>query len=266
MPGNAPPIITVENLTAGYDGVVVVKDVSFEVRRGEVFVILGGSGCGKSTLMKHMIGLHEPISGRVIIDGDDLAAADGERRRRILQKLGVTYQSGALFGSMSLLGNISLPLEEFTDLPRDAVKLVAAMKLRTVGLEGYGDHAPSAVSGGMRKRAALARAMALDPEILLLDEPTAGLDPVTAREIDELILHLAAGLNATFVVVTHELPSIYAIADRAIMLDGRTKGIIASGRPHDLRNSADPQVRRFFEREVKRSTAPSRSLGGSQET
>jgi phospholipid/cholesterol/gamma-HCH transport system ATP-binding protein len=251
MSQNSDTIVSVQDLCAVYSGQTILDAVSFEVRRGEIFVIIGGSGCGKSTLLKHMIGLLRPVKGRVLIDGDDVGQAGGADLRRILSKIGVAYQNGALFGSMTLLENIRLPLEEFTGLPLDAMNLVARMKLKLVGLKGYSGHMPSELSGGMQKRAAIARAMALDPAVLFLDEPSAGLDPVTSAELDELIKRLADSLGATFVIVSHELPSILAIADRVIMLDKDTRGIVAQGDPRELRDrSNDPRVRRFFNREA----------------
>ena len=244
-------IIRVENFSAAYDGQVVLDNLNFEVYAGEVFAILGGSGSGKSTLLKHMIGLYKPASGRILIDGEDIAAVTGAAKLKLLKKFGVMYQSGALFGSMTLLENIALPLEEFTDLPPDAIRLIATMKLQRVGLEGVANRMPAELSGGMQKRGAIARAMALDPRLLFLDELSAGLDPVTSVELDHLVLSLAHSLKITFIVVTHELPSIFTIADRVIMLDKEEKGIIGMGSPQDLRDhSTEPRVRRFFSREA----------------
>jgi phospholipid/cholesterol/gamma-HCH transport system ATP-binding protein len=241
------PLITIDNVTQQFGGRVIFKDVTFDINQGEIFVILGGSGCGKSTLLKQMIGLLTPSTGSITIAGHDTVNDIGAVRRTI----GVMFQSGALFGSMNLLENVSLPLSVFTDLPAAARHEIARMKLGLVGLADAAFRLPAEISGGMIKRAAIARALALDPPIMLLDEPAAGLDPITSAGLDRLILDLRDTLGATFVVVTHELQSILAIADRCVMLDRAAQGMIALGQPKDLRDhSTQPVVRAFFNRET----------------
>lgn len=250
MTANGEPIIRVKDLTAGYGDAALLNDINFEVYTGEIFGILGGSGCGKSTLLKHMIGLTPPLRGSVFIDGTDIVTAEGEERVAVLKKIGVSYQSGALFGSMNILENVALVLEEFTDLPHEAIELIAEMKLKAVGLQDAAYKMPAELSGGMKKRAAIARALAADPKVLFLDEPSAGLDPITSAQLDQLVLDLSESLHLTFVIVTHELPSIFAVTDRVIMLDKQRRMMVASGTPQELRDSDDPTVWRFFNRQA----------------
>jgi phospholipid/cholesterol/gamma-HCH transport system ATP-binding protein len=243
------PVIQVRDLVARYGDQIILEGVTFDIYEGEIFVILGGSGCGKSTLLKHMVGLLRPYSGQVVIDGDDISRCDTETFHSVLRKIGVLYQAGALFGSMTVAENIALAIEEYTQLPPESVSAMVRMKLSLVHLTGYEDHLPSEISGGMKKRAALARAMALNPKILFFDEPSAGLDPVTSAGIDHLILRINKALGTTMVVVTHELQSIFTVAQRVIMLDRDAKGVIAEGDPGYLRDhSPNPTVRRFFNR------------------
>jgi phospholipid/cholesterol/gamma-HCH transport system ATP-binding protein len=245
-----PPAIDVQHLKAGYDDDVVLKDVSFTVARGEIFFIIGGSGCGKSTLLRHMVGLNPPMAGTVKFFGQSFSAADIGSRRAMLKTFGMMFQGGALWSSLSLRANVALPLEEYTSLSRRQINEIAALKLRQVGLSGFEDYFPAEISGGMRKRAALARALALDPAIVFFDEPSAGLDPVTSRKLDELILEVRENFGTTIVVVSHELASIFRIADRVIMLDRAEQGIIAEGSPEVLAsNSRDPRVSEFLRRE-----------------
>ncbi len=241
------PLIEVTDLTIGYADAVLQQDASFTVYRGDIFAILGGSGCGKSTLLRHLVGLERPFAGHVNVVGVGAPNLDVGR-----PPYGVMFQSGALFGSMTVGENVALSLEEWTDLPHDAVEAVVWGKLRLVGLEGASGKFPAELSGGMKKRAAIARALALEPELIFLDEPSAGLDPVSAVELDDLILTMNKGLGLTVVVVTHELESIFRIANRCIMLDKESKSIIATGDPRTLRDTSDdPRVHGFFNRLAK---------------
>jgi phospholipid/cholesterol/gamma-HCH transport system ATP-binding protein len=242
-------IIEVSGVTAGYGKIVVLKNIDFTVKRGEIFVIMGGSGCGKSTLLKHMIGLYRPFAGSVTIFNQDIVTAPESKRKKMMQKFGVTYQDGALFGSMTLAENIALPLEEYTDKTPAEIAEIVEEKLNQVELGDFGDYLPAEISGGMRKRAGLARAMALSPSLLFFDEPSAGLDPITSADLDSLILTLQRETKTTLVIVSHELDSIYTIADRVIILNAVTKGIVAAGNPNELReNSEDQWVRDLLTR------------------
>lgn len=245
------PIIQVNNLTMAHGEHELMRDLTFSVHPGEIFVILGGSGCGKSTLMRHLIGLQSPTTGEIFIEGSELTTANATERQNILKKFGVMYQSGALFGSMTLLENVCVPLEEHTKLPPDAIEAIARQKLQLVGLGSFAHHLPAEISGGMQKRAGIARAMALDPKILFLDEPSAGLDPITSTELDQLITELARLLGITFVMVSHELSSIFSIANRVIMLDKITQSIVAEGDPKQLRAHCDNEwVKQFLNRDL----------------
>lgn len=246
---NSTAHITVNNLTMEYGDFVIQRDLDFVINRGDVFIIMGGSGCGKSTLLRHLIGLHKPAKGNVLYDGQNFWEASDEARVGIMRRIGVLYQSGALFSSLTLAENIALPLGEFTVMTPSEINAIVSYKLALVGLAGFEDYYPSEISGGMQKRAGLARAMALDPEILFFDEPSAGLDPVSARLLDDLIVSLREALGTTIVVVTHELASIFAIGTNSVFLDTDTKTMLATGSPNRLLNeSNDPRVIQFLTR------------------
>lgn len=245
------PIITVKNLSQRFGDNIVFENVSFDVYKGEVLVIVGGSGCGKSTLLKIMIGLHKPFSGQVLYQGIDITRANDKKLNEYRRNIGVLFQSGALFSSMTIKENIALPLAEYTNLAAATIEPIVKMKLGMVNLAGYENHYPSELSGGMKKRAGIARAMALDPHVLFFDELSAGLDPITAVELDDLIIKTNEALGATMVIVTHELESIYKIAHRVLMLDKGARGLIAEGKPLELKESAtDPRVKSFFLRQL----------------
>ena len=248
MPQTAPRI-TINDLTMAYGSFVIQRDLTFSIQPGEIFIIMGGSGCGKSTLLRHLIGLLSPAHGEVLYDGENFWAAAPADRERMKRRFGVLYQSGALWSSMTLAENVALPLGEYTGLRPGEMRDVVSLKLALVGLAGFEDYYPAEISGGMRKRAGLARAMALDPDILFFDEPSAGLDPLSSRRLDDLILELRDSLGATVVVVTHELASIFTIGDKSVFLDADTKTMLAVGPPKTLRDtSPEPKIRAFLRR------------------
>ncbi|AMV70891.1 ATP-binding cassette domain-containing protein [Desulfuromonas carbonis] len=242
------PVLAVEGLQMSFGDTLVQQDLTFDVRRGDVFLIIGPSGCGKSTLLRHLIGLQTPAAGTIRYGGEDLWALDEEERIRQLRRIGVLFQGGALWSSLTVAENIALPLHHYTRLSAAEIRGQVAFKLALVGLDGYQDFAPAQLSGGMRKRVGLARALALDPEILFFDEPSAGLDPVSARRLDDLILELRESLAATLVVVTHELASIFAIGSNGVFLDPEQRTMIASGSPAEMLAAGEPKVREFLQR------------------
>jgi len=244
--------IEVRDLDMGYGSFVLMRNLNFTINKGDVFIIMGGSGCGKSTLLKVIVGLLQPLRGQVFYDGVNFWATEPQDRDRIMQRFGILYQSGALWSSMTLAENVTLPLEQYTTLSKDKIGELVSLKLALVGLGGFEEFYPSEISGGMKKRAGLARAMALDPDILFFDEPSAGLDPVSARLLDDLIIELSESLRTTIVVVTHELQSIFAIGTNSVFLDADAKTMIASGDPKRLlAESKDPKVIRFLTRGEK---------------
>jgi phospholipid/cholesterol/gamma-HCH transport system ATP-binding protein len=246
---NKEPHIIVRDLTMAYGTFVVQRDLTFTVYRGDVFIIMGGSGCGKSTLLRHLVGLQKPAKGKVLYEDVSFWEAEPAERDQIMRNVGILYQSGALWSSMTLAENVALPLQQYSDLSPESIREIISLKLALVGLAGFEDYYPSEISGGMRKRAGLARAMALDPEILFFDEPSAGLDPISARLLDDLILELRASLGTTVVVVTHELASIFAIGNNSVFLDPTAKTMIAEGDPKKLlAESKDPTVHKFLTR------------------
>jgi len=241
--------IQVKDLTMAYGSFVVQQDLTFTIRRGDIFIIMGDSGCGKSTLLRHMVGLKQPANGQVLYEGKDFWEADPVARKQFMRNFGMSYQGSALWSSMTLAENIALPLQEYTELSAADIREIAQLKLALVGLAGFEDYYPSEISGGMMKRAGLARAMALDPDILYFDEPSAGLDPISSRLLDDLILQLRDSLGATVVIVTHELASIFSIGNNSVFLDAEKKTMTAAGDPKQLRDeSTDPKIHRFLTR------------------
>lgn len=244
-------VIEVRNLLVRYGDQTVLENVDLDVRRGEILVVAGASGCGKSTLLRHMIGLSIPAAGEIAINSVNIAFASEAALQHVRRGIGVLFQSSALLGSMTLAENVALPLTEFHDLPDSFMEGIVKMKLAMVGLSGYEEHFPAELSGGMKKRAGIARAMALDPEVLFLDEPFAGLDPITSRGLEIIIKKINRDMGTTMIIVSHELVSIFSIAQRIVMLDKVKRGIIAQGSPDALRGSAEPRVRQFFNREIE---------------
>jgi len=243
------PHIVVRDLSMAYGEFLIQRNLNFTVNRGDVFIVMGGSGCGKSTLLMHMIGLKQPKQGDVFYGGEAFWGGGFEQREQILRRIGVMYQGGALFSSLTLAENVALPLEEYTDMSQAEIADMVSYKLALVGLAGFEDYYPAELSGGMQKRAGLARAMALDPEILFFDEPSAGLDPVSSRLLDDLIVNLSQALGTTLVVITHELPSIFAIGTNGVLLDADAKTMLASGPPQQiLANAQDPRIIQFLTR------------------
>ncbi len=243
------PAIVVKGLEMSYGSFVLMRDLNFTINRGDIFIIMGGSGCGKSSLLRSLVGLVRPVKGRVLYGDISFWDADPEEQRRIMSSFGIGYQSGALWSSLNLAENIALPIQQYTDLAPERIREIASFKLSLVGLAGFEEYYPSEISGGMKKRAALARAMALDPDVLFFDEPSAGLDPVTAHLLDELILELRESLGTTIVVVTHDLDSIFAIGSNSVFLDADTRTMTASGNPRKLLDEAtDPRLIEFLTR------------------
>ena len=254
MSAEPVPAIEVKDLAFGYDEKLILEGVSFQVRPAEIFFIIGGSGCGKTSLLRNMVGLQKPAKGEILFNGQLFTETDSASRRAMLRTFGMLFQSGALWTSLTLSENIALPLEEYTKLPKDEIQNIAAFKLAQVGLAGFEEHFPAEISGGMRKRAGLARALALDPSIVFFDEPSAGLDPVTARNMDDLIVQVRDTFGTTIVVVSHDVDSIFGIADRIVMLDREKRGIIAEGKPSEVvRGTSDPKVAEFLTRRAMKA-------------
>ena len=253
MEPTAQPVLEARGLELGYGDYTVMRDLTFSVNKGDIFIVMGVNGCGKSTLLKSLIGLKEPVKGKVLYSGKSFWDEDEKGQQDIMRRFGVMYQGGALWSALTVGENVALPLQLYTKLSRQQIGEKVAQKLSLVGLEGYGDSLPSGISGGMRKRASLARAIALDPEIIFFDEPSAGLDPINARKLDDLILQLRDGLGATLVVVTHELASIFAVGNNSVFLDAESKTMIATGDPHALlADSKDLRITGFLTRGARK--------------